>query len=113
MMNVRDIVVFKEILNKEYFHFKKYWTLSKYLFVHKEYNRNNKYKFMFDQFVKIFRQTFNKQEVCTECFYYYKRKEMVYTDQPYIDAGLKSEFWWYCSDECIDYRLNLNQHFKN
>ena len=33
MMNVRDIVVFKEILNKEYFHFKKYWTLSKYLFV--------------------------------------------------------------------------------
>jgi len=51
-----------------------------------------------------------KQQLCTECFYYYPKKTMIYTDKPYLDAGLKSEYWWYCTPECVDFRFDLNKY---
>jgi len=75
-----------------------------------KFRENAEFKINFDRNIHKLRIKYLKQQLCTECFYYYPKKTMIYTDEPYLDAGLKSEYWWYCTPECVDFRLDLNKY---
>ena len=109
MMNVLAIVVYRRILSNSYNHFKDYVETNPSKMHPNDYG-NNKFKINFDRNIHKLRIKYLKQELCTECFYYYPKKTMIYTDEPYLDAGLKSEYWWYCTPECVDFRLDLNKY---
>lgn len=100
-------MVFKELWRNDYNHFKDYVEKNPSK-MHPTNYGNSKFKINFDQYVHKLRRKLLKQEVCTECFYYYFKKNMIYTDKPYVEAKLESEFWWYCSDECVEYRKEIN-----
>ena len=106
-------MVWESFSRGQYFHFKKYWTSYKFLSEDGIKNGSNKYKHLFDNSVKAFRNKQLQQEVCTECFYYYSIEGMYYTDRPYVEAGLDSEYWYYCSEGCLEYRKDLNTSYPN
>ena len=109
MMNVKVTVVFKRFLNNEYHHFSDYVETNPKR-MHPFSRGNNKFKINFDQYIAEFRSKFFKQELCTECFMFYPKKKMIYTDKPYVEAKLDSESWWYCSEYCVDYRYGINKY---
>lgn len=101
----------KQLRTSSYHHFKDYTTKYKFLVIHKEHNLNNKYKVMVDQFIGFVRSIFG-QFLCSECFYYYSKKNLIVTHDPYIKLGMESEGSpYYCSEECVMYRTELNEQY--
>lgn len=100
--------IIQNFVRKEYHHFRDYVEYDESKMHPFDYG-NNKNKIEFDKRVADFRKKYLNQILCTECFYYYPKEEMIYTDKPYVEVGLDSEYWFYCSNECIDYRKNLNK----